>query len=96
MAVARTRDGFELAETDFELRREGDVLGLAQSGLPRLRVASLQRADHRTLAVDARRQAEALLDEDGELRGPALEPLRRELVAGWLEGIAAGEPESAA
>ena len=40
----RSRDGFELAERDFELRREGDVLGLAQSGLPRLRVASLQRA----------------------------------------------------
>ena len=34
LAVARTTDGFELAETDFALRREGDVLGLAQSGLP--------------------------------------------------------------
>ena len=43
-AVAELRDGFELAERDFELRREGDVLGLAQSGLPRLRVASLQDA----------------------------------------------------
>lgn len=31
-ALARTRDGFELAETDLELRREGDVLGAAQSG----------------------------------------------------------------
>ena len=26
-AVAEMRDGFELAERDFELRREGDVLG---------------------------------------------------------------------
>ena len=33
-AVADLRDGFELAERDFELRREGNVLGLAQSGLP--------------------------------------------------------------
>jgi ATP-dependent DNA helicase RecG len=96
VAVAKTLDGFELAEADFELRREGDVLGLAQSGLPRLRVASLQRRDHRSLAADARRHAEALLDEAGELRGPGLEPLRHELVAGWLEGIATGEPESAA
>ena len=40
-AVAELHDGFELAEKDFELRREGDVLGLAQSGFPRLRVASL-------------------------------------------------------
>ena len=53
-AVAELRDGFELAERDFELRREGDVLGLAQSGLPRLRVASLQDAAHRDLAVRAR------------------------------------------
>ncbi len=41
-AVASTTDGFALAERDFELRREGDVLGLAQSGLPRLRVATLR------------------------------------------------------
>jgi ATP-dependent DNA helicase RecG len=96
VAVARTLDGFALAEADFELRREGDVLGLAQSGLPRLRVASLQRRDHRTLASDARRHAEALLDEAGELRGPGLERLHRELVAGWLEGIASGDPASGA
>ena len=50
-AVAEIRDGFELAERDWELRREGDVLGLVQSGLPRLRIASLQRDDHRELAV---------------------------------------------
>jgi ATP-dependent DNA helicase RecG len=96
VAVKETRDGFALAEADFELRREGDVLGLAQSGLPRLRVASLQRREHRTLAIDARRHAEALLDASGDLRGPGLDPLRRELVGGWLEGIASGEPASGA
>jgi ATP-dependent DNA helicase RecG len=96
VAVARTLDGFALAEADFELRREGDVLGLAQSGLPRLRVASLQRNDHRVLATDARRFAEALLDDGGELRGPDLQAFRRELDAGWLEGIASGEPASGA
>ena len=57
-AVRATRDGFELAEKDFELRREGDVLGLSQSGLPRLRIASLQRTDHRELAARARAHAE--------------------------------------
>ena len=31
-AVASTLDGFQLAELDLELRREGDVLGEAQSG----------------------------------------------------------------
>ena len=53
-AVARLDDGFALAEVDFEQRREGDVLGYAQHGLPRLRVATLARADHRELAVAAR------------------------------------------
>ena len=66
-AIAELSDGFELAERDFELRREGDVLGFAQSGLPGLRVASLTRVDHRELAVQARAAAERLLDADGSL-----------------------------
>ena len=95
VAVARTTDGFVLAEQDFALRREGDVLGLDQSGLPRLRVASLQDPAHRELAARARSQAEALLDEHGELRR-ADAALRNELDRGWLRHIAAGEPSSAA
>jgi ATP-dependent DNA helicase RecG len=94
-AVAELRDGFELAERDFELRREGDVLGLVQSGLPRLRVASLQDPTHRELAVRARTHAEALLDSAGELQ-PARPPLTTELETGWLRRVAAGEPASGA
>jgi ATP-dependent DNA helicase RecG len=91
-AVKDLRDGFALAEADFELRREGDVLGLAQSGLPQLRVASLQRADHRELAIAARQHADALLDSAGEVSGEDLALLREELDHGWLARIAAGEP----
>ena len=94
-AVAEIRDGFELAERDWELRREGDVLGLVQSGLPRLRVASLQRDDHRELAVRARAAAEAMLDEMGELR-PGNAELVGELRTGWLARVAEAEPASAA
>jgi ATP-dependent DNA helicase RecG len=94
-AVAELRDGFELAEKDFEIRREGDVLGLAQSGLPRLRVASLQDRDHVALAKKARDRAEALLDADGELPASAF-ALRRELEKGWLDRVWVGEPESGA
>ncbi len=94
-AVAELRDGFELAERDFELRREGDVLGLVQSGLPRLRVASLQDPSHRELAVRARARAEALLDPSGEL-DPPRPALAAELEAGWLRRVAAGEPASGA
>ena len=94
-AVAETHDGFELAEKDFELRREGDVLGLAQSGFPRLRVASLQIAAHRDLAVRARAQAEALLDADGRMEPPR-PALTAELESGWLRRVAAGEPAGSA
>ena len=94
-AVTEIRDGFELAERDFELRREGDVLGLAQSGLPRLRVASLQDKAHVALARRAREHAEALLDDAGAL--PLAEaPLARELQRGWLERVWAGDPASGA
>jgi ATP-dependent DNA helicase RecG len=94
VAVARTTDGFELAEKDWELRREGDVLGLAQSGLPQLRVASLQNQEHRALATTARSVAETLLDPAGSLQGN--EALRGELHVGWLSRVYAAEPESAA
>jgi len=94
-AVREIRDGFELAERDWELRREGNVLGLVQSGLPELRVASLQREGHRELAVCARATAEALLDETGRLR-PGHEALAAELRTGWLAGVARAEPGAAA
>jgi len=94
-AVRDLRDGFELAERDWELRREGDVLGLVQSGLPRLRVASLQREGHRELAVAARQAAEDLLDETGRLRS-GNEELARELAHGWLARVAEADPAGAA
>jgi ATP-dependent DNA helicase RecG len=94
-AIASTLDGFALAEKDFELRREGDVLGLVQSGLPRLRVASLQQPGHRELAAIARTHAETLLDDDGEFR-PGHETLRAELEGGWLARVTAAEPGGSA
>ncbi|MCJ7710328.1 MAG: DEAD/DEAH box helicase, partial [Chloroflexi bacterium] len=94
-AVVATTDGFELAERDFELRREGDVLGLAQSGLPRLRVATLANPEHRDLATRARSYAEDLVGEGGEVPADAPE-LRAELETGWLRRVHAGDPASAA
>jgi ATP-dependent DNA helicase RecG len=95
-AAAELTDGFELAERDFELRREGDVLGFAQSGLPGLRVASLTRGDHRELAVRARSAAERLLDAHGALDPSRddLAPLDLELREGWLRRLVAADPAS--
>jgi hypothetical protein len=70
-------------------------LGLAQSGLPRLRVASLQDKVHVALARQAREHAETLLDERGRLRGEH-ERLAHELERGWLERVWAGDPASGA
>jgi ATP-dependent DNA helicase RecG len=62
-AVAATLDGFELAELDLEQRREGDVLGAAQSGRrSHLRLLSLLR--DRDLIGEARADAVAMLDGD--------------------------------
>ncbi|MEO8437225.1 MAG: ATP-dependent DNA helicase RecG [Chloroflexota bacterium] len=94
-AVVKTHDGFELAEKDFELRKEGDVLGLAQSGFPRLRIASLQVAEHRDLAVRARAHAETLLDPDGRM-DPPQPTLTAELETGWLRRVVAAEPATGA
>jgi ATP-dependent DNA helicase RecG len=95
VAITRTTDGFVLAEKDFELRREGDVLGLAQSGLPRLRVATLANPEHRELAARARAHAEALVGDDGDLP-PEPDALRAELEHGWLRRVYAGDPATAA
>jgi ATP-dependent DNA helicase RecG len=67
-AVASTLDGFRLAELDLEQRREGDVLGAAQSGRrSHLQLLSLLRdAD---LIGQARSEAELLLSGDPELAG---------------------------
>lgn len=65
-AVAATTDGFELARLDVEQRREGDVLGSAQSGNRRqLRLLSLLR-DEQTI-VDARAEATRIIAADPTL-----------------------------
>jgi ATP-dependent DNA helicase RecG len=65
-AVADTSDGFRLAELDLEQRREGDILGAAQSGRrSHLRLLSLLR--DRDLIGDARVEAIALVEDDPEL-----------------------------
>jgi ATP-dependent DNA helicase RecG len=88
--LATHHDGFELAEMDLELRREGELLGLHQSGLPTLRIASLRRPEDRKRSLRARRIAEGLLDEAGAIR-PGFEALRAELETGWLARVGAGE-----
>ncbi len=65
--VAKTRDGFELAELDLQQRREGDVLGAAQSGRKSaLKLLSLLR--DRELIELARTEAQQVIDADPQLQ----------------------------
>ncbi|SDF36677.1 ATP-dependent DNA helicase RecG [Blastococcus aurantiacus] len=62
-AVAATSDGFELARLDLETRREGDVLGAAQSGR-RSGIRLLSLLEDEELIATARTEATALLATD--------------------------------
>ncbi|MEV6108811.1 ATP-dependent DNA helicase RecG [Streptomyces sp. NPDC051940] len=65
-AVAGTLDGFELSRIDLEQRREGDVLGQAQSGA-RSSLRMLAVIDDEEVIAAARESATAIVAEDPEL-----------------------------
>ncbi len=71
-AVAGTLDGFELSRIDLDQRREGDVLGRAQSGTKsHLRLLRVLRDE--ALIEEARRVAVDLIAKDSKLAShPAL------------------------
>jgi len=63
-----TDDGFRIAEEDLAMRGAGDVLGTAQSGLPRFRIADLER--QAGLMAMAQKDARILIDMDPSLTSP--------------------------
>lgn len=63
-----TEDGFRIAEVDLEMRGAGDVIGTAQSGLPRFRIGDLEH--QAGLMAVARNDARALLERDPLLETP--------------------------
>ncbi|MER7957441.1 ATP-dependent DNA helicase RecG [Streptomyces sp. NPDC096030] len=62
-AVASTLDGFELSRIDLEQRREGDVLGQAQSGV-RSSLRMLTVLDDEEVIAAAREEATAVVHAD--------------------------------
>ncbi|HUW88140.1 MAG TPA: ATP-dependent DNA helicase RecG [Candidatus Paceibacterota bacterium] len=65
-AVAGTLDGFELSRIDLEQRREGDVLGVSQSGTrSHLRLLRVLRDED--LIIHARDDAQELVDAEPSL-----------------------------
>jgi len=64
-----TDDGFRISEEDLAMRGAGDVIGTAQSGLPRFRIADLERQSD--LMAIAQSDARTLMSKD-----PALQSAR--------------------
>ncbi|MFJ8033992.1 ATP-dependent DNA helicase RecG [Streptomyces sp. NPDC096032] len=65
-AVASTLDGFELSRIDLEQRREGDVLGQAQSGA-RSSLRVLAVIEDEEVIAEAREEAASLVAADPDL-----------------------------
>ena len=77
--LRETEDGFRIAETDLAMRGAGDLIGTAQSGLPRFRVADLER--QAGLMAVAQSDARKLLADDPGLETPRGQAARQLL---WL------------
>lgn len=74
--LRETEDGFKISEEDLAMRGAGDVIGTAQSGIPRFRIADLER--QAGLMALAQTDARKLLNDDPKLeseRGQAARTL---------------------
>jgi ATP-dependent DNA helicase RecG len=84
--LARTEDGFEVAEEDLRMRGPGEFYGTRQHGLPDLKMADVI-GDTATL-IQAREIAFELVEADPELSHPDHRALKREIhqrVAGRMK-----------
>jgi len=78
--IESTQDGFKLAEEDLRLRGPGEFFGTRQSGLPKLRMASISDVG---LLEQARKEATRLFELDPELSLPENAPLEAEVRRVW-------------
>ncbi len=83
-ALARTTDGFKIAELDLAERRFGDLLGARQSGGIEVRTARFP--EDTELLLEARKMAAGLLHEDPTMTRAEHLPLRDRAVARYPRG----------
>ena len=80
--LRETEDGFKIAEIDLQMRGAGDMIGTAQSGLPRFRIADIYNQEK--LLNIAHKYARVLLEKDPTLRLTKEGNASRKLL--WLMG----------
>ncbi len=83
--LARTDDGFEIAEADLRLRGPGELWGVRQSGVPRLRLADLARDGE--LFEEAQASARAVVEVDPGLLREEHAALKRVLQRDYHEPL---------
>ena len=76
--MTATTDGFEIAESDLEIRGPGELFGTRQHGLPELKLANLTK-DMRLLEL-SREEAFRLVKEDPTLSKPENRLLKESLI----------------
>jgi ATP-dependent DNA helicase RecG len=81
--MAKTTDGFKIAEADLKIRGPGEFLGTRQSGLPDFRVANILR-DARLLE-EARADAFSIIESEDFSKGTSAEMMAMldELIYRW-------------
>jgi ATP-dependent DNA helicase RecG len=72
--LAETHDGFEISQKDLELRGQGELTGTRQSGAGELDLSDMIM--YQDLLVEARREAQALIESDPDLSIPAHHNIR--------------------
>ncbi len=84
-ALCATRDGFELAEKDLELRGPGELIGSRQSGAAPFRLAEFPK--HTELLLLARRDAKAWVARSPRLSSAGEALLRRRVIKAHGESL---------
>jgi len=73
--LARSSDGFEIARKDLEIRGQGELMGVRQAGAGELDLMEMLREPE--LLLEAKKQADALVDSDPTLSKPGHRRLKR-------------------
>jgi ATP-dependent DNA helicase RecG len=81
-AMARTNDGFQIAELDLELRGPGEFFGTRQAGMPSFQVANLIR-DRQILEAAKREAASMLAGPNSEISQQEINRALRHMRTRW-------------